>query len=253
MPASTDPVLYEERGEIVLITLNRPQKLNAISIAMRDQLVTAFERFEADAGKRVAVLTGAGDRAFCAGRDLEENSPPQQRTFLPVIGDNLRVTKPVIAAVNGLAYGGGMIFAYMSDIIVANEDTRFALSEAKVGRGPAIGVWLPRMMPQKIALELLMTGNPISARRAYEIGLVNHIVPQAQVLPKALSIAEDIVAAAPLVVKAARDAVYLGDEMGRTAALRAAWLAFEPVYDSEDTTEGSRAFREKRKPVWKGR
>jgi enoyl-CoA hydratase/carnithine racemase len=253
MPQHSDTVLYEEHDEIVVITLNRPRKLNAINVEMRNAIFAAFERFEDDAGKRVAIFTGAGERAFCAGRDLEEDSPPQQRTFLPVIGDNLRVTKPVVAAVNGLAFGGGMIFAFMSDIIVANEETRFALAEAKVGRAPAIGVWLPTMMPQKIALELLMTGNPISARRAYEIGFVNHLVPAAEVLPKAFEIARDIVAAAPLTVKAVRDSVYLGAEMGRTAALRAAWHVFEPVYGSSDSDEGPRAFREKRKPVWTGR
>jgi enoyl-CoA hydratase len=109
------------------------------------------------------------------------------------------------------------------------------------------------MMPEKIALELLMTGNPISARRAYEIGFVNHIVPAADVLPKALAIASDIVAAAPLTVKAVRDSVYLAAEMGRTAALRTAWHVFDPVYRSEDSHEGPRAFREGRAPIWKGR
>jgi enoyl-CoA hydratase/carnithine racemase len=140
----------------------------------------------------------------------------------------------------------------MTDIIIASEDARFALAEAKVGRAPAIGVWLPGIVPQKIALELLMTGNPITARRAYEIGFVNHLVPREEVLQKAFSVAQDIVAAAPLTVKAVRDSIYLAAEMGRTAALRTAWHVFEPVYRSEDTYEGPRAFREGRKPVWKG-
>jgi enoyl-CoA hydratase len=141
----------------------------------------------------------------------------------------------------------------MCDIVVANEETRLALSEAKVGRAPAIGCWLYGMMPPKIALELLMTGNPISARRAHEIGFINHIVPAAEVLPKALSIAEDILACAPLVVTAARQSIYLASEMGRTAALRTAVHVYEPAYRSEDTLEGWQAFREKRKPVWKNR
>ena len=251
-----DEVLYEIDDQIVVITLNRPDKRNALNAAMREGLWNAWQRFESDDDLRVAILTGAGDKAFCAGIDLVEFSetklgiPPAN--FLPVLGQNVTVRKPVIAAVNGYAYAGGWRIAQMCDLCVASETARFAITEARVGRGAPWAAPLANMIPQRIMLELLLTGNPISAQRAYEIGFVNHVVPADQLMEKAIALAHDIVAGSPLFMLAAKQMVYATAETGMTDALNAADKLFEPVYLSQDAIEGPLAFREKRKPIWIG-
>ena len=166
---------------------------------------------------------------------------------------NVHATKPVIAAVNGVAYAGGWALVQMCDMVVASETARFAITEAKVGRGMPWAVPLTHMIPQKVLLEILMTGDPVSAQRAYEIGFVNHVVPVDQLMPKALEIAETIAENAPLTVAAAKEMVYMATDMGRQAGIEAARHLFDRVYSSEDAQEGPRAFAEKRKPKWKGR
>ena len=253
----TDEVLYQIEDQIAVITLNRADKRNALNAAMRAALWEAWRSFESDERLRVAILTGAGDKAFCAGIDLIEFAetklgvPPLN--FLPVIGQNIKVTKPVIAAVNGFAYAGGWRLAQMCDLCVASETARFAITEARVGRGVPWAAPLVHMIPPRVMLELLMTGNPISAQRAYELGFVNHVVPADQVMEKARALANDILAGAPLFMKAAKEMVCMATEIGSTEALRAADRIFETVYRSEDAIEGPLAFREKRKPNWHGR
>ena len=253
----TDEVLTETEDQVVVITLNRPDKRNALNAAMRSALWEAWRSFESDERLRVAILTGAGDKAFCAGIDLIEFTetklgvPPAN--FLPVIGQNINVTKPVIAAVNGFAYAGGWRLAQMCDLCVASETTRFAITEARVGRGVPWAAPLVHMIPPRVMLELLMTGNPISAQRAYELGFVNYVVPAGQVMEKARALANDILAGAPLFMKAAKAMVAMATEVGGAEALRAADRIFEAVYRSEDAIEGPLAFREKRKPNWRGR
>ena len=154
---------------------------------------------------------------------------------------------------NGVAYAGGWALAQMCDIVVASETARFAITEAKVGRGMPWAVPLTHMIPQKVLLEILLTGDPISAQRAYEIGFVNHVVPADQVMTKAIQIAETIAENAPLTIVAAKEMVYMATDMGRMAGLEAARHLFDHVYKSEDAQEGPRAFAEKRKPNWKGR
>ena len=253
----TEAVLYEMRGAVAIITINRPEARNAISRAVRDGIRAAFERFEADAAAQVAVLTGAGDRAFCAGMDLKEAAAESRgvlpRGFLPVIGETLEVTKPTIAAVNGFAMAGGWMLAQMCDLCIAAEHATFAITEAKVGRGTPWAAPLVGMLPQRVVMEILLTGDPISARRLHELGYVNQVVPGERLLEASLAMAERIAGNAPLTVRACRELVYLSQEMGRSAALRAARHLFTPVYMSEDAQEGPRAFAEKRKPVWKGR
>ena len=250
-------VLYEPRGPVALITINRPAQLNAINAEVRAGLAEAFARFEADASARVAILTGAGDRAFCAGMDLKEAAqsglgvPPPG--FLPIIGQSIHLTKPTIAAVNGVAYAGGWLLAQMCDLCLAAEHASFGITEARVGRGMPWAAPLAGMVQQRAMMELLLTAEPISAARAREIGFVNHVVPAAELLPRSFAMAEKIAANAPLTVRAARELVYLSAEMGRSAAQRAATHLFEAVYRSEDAQEGPRAFREKRAPRWKGR
>lgn len=250
-------VLYEVVDDIAIITINRPEQRNAINADVRAGLFEAFEKVEADEGIRVAILTGSGDKAFCAGADLKEMSelglavlPPG---FFPVLGDNVHVNKPVIAAVNGDAFAGGWMFVQMCDLVVASSAARFGITEAKVGRGFPWAAPLIHMIPQKVMAEILMTGNFLSARRAYEIGFVNRIAEPAETLNEAMKLAREIAANAPLTVAAAKHLIALSTDMGRSAALAAARHAFEKVYTSEDAQEGPRAFREKRKPVWKNR
>jgi len=253
----SEAVLYETHGPVAVITINRPEARNAINRAVREGMFAAFERFEADPAAQVAILTGAGDRAFCAGMDLKEAAAEGRgvmpRGFLPVIGDTLEVTKPTIAAVNGFAMAGGWMFAQMCDLCVAAEHASFAITEAKVGRGTPWAAPLVHMLPQRVAMEILLTGDPLPAQRLLELGYVNQVVPGEALMESALALAGRIAGNAPLTLRACRELVYLSQEMGRSAALRAARHLFRPVYMSDDAQEGPRAFSEKRKPVWKGR
>jgi enoyl-CoA hydratase len=252
-----DAILYALHGPVAVITINRPDSRNAINTAVREGLAAAWQRFEADGSARVAILTGAGERAFCAGMDLKEASamglkvPP--RGFIPILGDSIQVSKPTIAAVNGLAMAGGWLFAQMCDLCVAAEHATFAVTEARVGRGTPWAAPLIHMLPQRIMMELLLTGEPMSAARLYELGYVNLVVPRAELLARSLELAGRIAANAPLTVRACRALVYAATESGRSEALRAGDRLFEPVYLSEDAQEGPRAFAEKRPPLWRGR
>ena len=254
----SDAVLFDARDDgIAVITLNRPEARNALGKDIRAGLFAAWERFERDPALRVAILTGAGEKAFCAGGDLKEMTelkltvPP--RDMFPVPGDNIELTKPTIAAVNGVAFAGGWMIAQACDLCVASSRAQFAITEVKVGRSSPWAAPLIHMIPQRIMMEILLTGKPISAQRAYEIGLVNRIVEPDELLPAALGLAADIIEGAPLSVRAARETVMLSTEMGRSAALRAARHASESTYRSGDAQEGPLAFAQKRRPQWKGR
>lgn len=253
----SDEIVYENRGQVAVVTINRPEARNAINSGVREGLAAAWQRFDNDTSARAAILTGTGDKAFCAGADLKEMALKKlgrlPRNFLPTLNVNTQVSKPVIAAVNGVAYAGGWALVQMCDLVVAAETARFAITEAKVGRGMPWAVPLIHMIPQKVLLEILMTGDPISAQRAYEIGFVNHVVPAEQLMPRALALAETIAENAPLTVAAAKEMVYMTTDMGRQAGLEAARHLFDAVYRSEDAQEGPRAFAEKRKPQWRGR
>jgi enoyl-CoA hydratase len=253
----SDAVLFEARGDgIAIITLNRPETRNALAKDVRDGLFAAWDRFEGDAALRVAILTGSGEKAFCAGADLKEMVarrlavPP--RDMFPVPGDSIELTKPTIAAVNGVAFAGGWMIAQACDLCVASTRAQFAITEVKAGRSSPWAAPLIHMIPQRIMMEIVLTGKPISAQRAYEIGLVNRLAEPDQLMPAALELATEILDGAPLSVRAARDMVMLSTEMGRSAALRAARHASEVAYRSEDAQEGPRAFAEKRRPHWKG-
>jgi len=238
------------------VTIDRPDARNALNEAVRAGLFDAVARFNAD-DAAVLVLTGAGDRAFCAGGDLKEMAelalevPPPD--FLPIFGRNVEVEKPTIAAVNGVAFAGGFLLAQMCDLCIAADHARFGITEAKVGRGAPWAMPLPWLVPPRVALELLLTGDPIDATRAFEVGLVNRVVPGDQLHDAVQGLAETIAANAPLSVRAAKQMVYraaVGRSEDEFAIADAIW---EPVYRSEDAQEGPRAFGERRPPQWKGR
>jgi enoyl-CoA hydratase/carnithine racemase len=254
----TDAVLFDARADgIAIITINRPEQRNALSREVREGLFAAWERFEKDPALRVAILTGAGEKSFCAGGDLKEmmatGMAVPARDFIPLPYDNLELSKPTIAAVNGYAFAGGWAIAQNCDLCVASTSASFAITEVKVGRGSPWASPLISMIPQRIMMEIILTGKPITAQRAYEIGLVNRLAEPAALMDAAIELATEILAGAPLSVKAGRETVMLAAEMGRSAALQAARAAHEVAYNSEDAQEGPRAFAEKRKPEWKGR
>jgi enoyl-CoA hydratase len=254
----SDAVRFEARDDgIAIITINRPDTRNALSRDVREGLFAAWDRFERDAQLRIAILTGAGDKAFCAGGDLKEMVerklavPPLD--MFPVPGENISLSKPTIAAVNGVAFAGGWMISQACDLCVASTAAKFAITEVKVGRGSPWATPLIHMIPQRIMMEIVLTGKPITAQRAYEIGLVNRLAEPGKVLDVALELAAEILDGAPLSVQAARDTVMLSTEMGRSAALLAARQVYERAYRSEDAQEGPRAFAEKRRPQWKNR
>jgi enoyl-CoA hydratase/carnithine racemase len=255
--SETDQVLYEVADGAAWITINRPEARNALNAAVRAGLKACFEWAEADDDVSVVVLTGAGDRAFCAGGDLKEMAqtsltvPPPD--YVPQPGRTVPVTKPVIAAVNGGAFGGGFLLAQSADLVIAADTAKFAISEAKVGRGAPWAAPLPWLVPPRIAMEILLTGDAMTASRAYEVGLVNRVVAPAELVSATRALVATIAANAPLSVRAGKAMVYAVAEHGRTDAFEAAEKIWQPVYLSDDAQEGPRAFAEKRSPAWQGR
>jgi enoyl-CoA hydratase/carnithine racemase len=252
----SDPVRYEVVRGVAWLTIDRPEARNALSNTVRQGLFDGVRRFNEDDDAQVMVLTGSGSRAFCAGADLKEMAetgltvPPPD--FLPQFGRNIDVVKPTIAAVNGVAYAGGFLLAQNCDLCVAAESAKFAITEVKVGRGSPWAVPLSWLISPRIALEMLVTGEPISAERAYEIGLVNRVVSDDQLVATTQGLAEGIAANAPLSVQAAKRTAYLSLRCGLDDAFEEAERIWEPVYRSRDAQEGPAAFRDKRAPVWRG-
>ncbi|HEX3591443.1 MAG TPA: enoyl-CoA hydratase-related protein [Pseudonocardiaceae bacterium] len=252
----SDPVRYEVVRGVAWLTIDRPEARNALSRAVRDGLFAGVRRFNADDDAKVLVLTGAGDKAFCAGGDLKEMAdtaltvPPPD--FLPQFGRNIDVPKPTIAAVNGVAYAGGFLLAQNCDLCVAADSARFAISEVKVGRGAPWAAPLSWLVPPRIAMQILLTGDPVSAARAHEVGLVNDVVPLSGLTSTVQALAERIAANAPLSVAAAKRTAYLSRQVPMTDAFDEAERVWEPVYRSADAQEGPAAFRDKRAPVWTG-
>jgi enoyl-CoA hydratase/carnithine racemase len=251
-------VLYEQTGSVVVVTMNRPDKGNSINDQMRKELFEAWDRFAQDESARVAILTGAGPRFFCTGADLKEmaakgeHAPPPGRA--PIFGDTVHLTKPVIAAVNGMALAGGFLMAQAADLCVAADTATFGVTEARRGRGAPWAAQLTWGIPKRVMLEILMLGEPLSAERALQIGLVNRVFRATDLMTGAFEMANTIARNAPLSVRASKQMM---DFMPRAAGLDAARqfseLLWAEVYLSEDALEGPRAFREGRELVWRGR
>jgi len=250
-------VTYELIDGVAWLTINRPAARNCLSRAVREGLFAGVTRFNDDAAAQVLVLTGEGDRAFCAGGDLKEMAeeglavPPVD--YVPQFGRNIQVDKPTIAAVNGVALAGGFLLVQTCDLVVAAEHARFAISEVKVGRGAPWAAPLPWLIPPRVAMEMLLTGDPLSADRAREAGLVNHVVPAAELRDATQQLARRIADNAPLSVRAGKRTVRLIAETGLDRAYEEAERIWEPVYLSRDAQEGPAAFRDKRRPSWEGR
>jgi enoyl-CoA hydratase/carnithine racemase len=246
-------VSYEVDNGVAWLTIDRPEARNALSKEVREGLWAGTRQFVADDSAAVLVLTGAGDKAFCAGGDLKEMAetaleiPPPD--FLPQFGRTIDVPKPTIAAVNGVAYAGGFLLAQQCDLVVAADHARFAVTEVKVGRGAPWAAPLSWLVPPRIAMEILLTGDPLDAQRAREVGLVNDVVPLADLRARTQALAERIAGNAPLSVRAAKRTAYLQCRDVHEAADE----IWAPVYRSRDAQEGPAAFREKRTPVWEGR
>jgi len=256
-PVAAEAVTYEVVRGVAWVTINRPEARNALNKAVRDGLFAQVRRFNEDDDAKVLVLTGAGDRAFCAGGDLKEMAddgltvPPID--FVPQFGRNLEVVKPTIAAVNGVAMAGGFLLAQTCDLVVAADTAKFAVSEVKVGRGAPWAAPLPWLIPPRVAMEILLTGDPISAHRALTVGLVNRVVPPSHLVSETQHLAERIAANAPLSVRAAKATVRLIADLPLPEAYAEAERIWEPVYRSADAQEGPAAFRDRRTPRWEGR
>jgi enoyl-CoA hydratase len=251
-------VHVERHGNAVVVTIDRPERRNALDGETIGLIGAAFSAAEVDDDTQVVVLTGAGEQAFCAGMDLKEFAGPRPATRMAGPGLEVFTTrcypKPVLAAVNGSAVGGGFELLMACDIAIAAEHATFAVPEVRRGLvGAGCSTRLAARVPPGAAFELALTGDPISAARAQALGLVNEVVPTGDALPRALEVAQRIARNAPLAIRVTKQLIW--DELGahdvdEWAAIRS---KAAPVFASDDAKEGARAFAEKRDPVWTGR
>ena len=259
---SYENILVEQRGAVTLVTLNRPQSLNALNSSVLEELIDAFAKFEADASQGCAVLTGAGEKAFAAGADIKEmfEKPAAEffaQDFFSRWTSHLVKTtrKPWIAAVNGFALGGGCELAMMADIIIASENAKFGQPEIKLGVGPGMGgsQRLTRAIGKSKAMEMCLTGRMMGAEEAERSGLVSRVVPLASLVDDAVKLAAEIAAMPPLAVIANKEAVNAAFEMTLEQGLVMERRIFQVLTATEDKVEGMGAFIEKRPGVWKGK
>ena len=264
MSPKDSTVLYEVKDKIATITLNRPDRLNAMNVAMVDRLPEVWRQFDNDDDAHVAIVRGAGEKAFCAGGDLKEMAESAVQHIYdktdsfagvryPSATYQFETAKPLIGAIHGYALAGGFTLALNCDIRIASEDAQFGVAEVKVGRGAPWAVPLLWAVPSGIALELIMRGNQIDAQRAYEVGFVNQVVPRDQLYDTAWAIAEEIRDNAPITVRAHKQLLYRAMDSGRALGFLLADELCRAIYTSEDCQEGQRAFREGRRPVFRGR
>jgi len=250
-------VEYVKEGKIAIITINRPEAMNAINNDVHRGVRDAFLDFNKDDNLWVAILTGAGDRAFCAGADIKEFKPGPIETSRPV-GETIsgdRVSKPIIAAINGYCLGGGNELALECDLRIASDNAKFGQPEINVGYLAAGGGTqrLPRFIPRAIAMDILLTGRFLNAEEALRWGLVSRVVPREKLMETAMEMAKTICSKSPLSVKCTKQAALEGFNLNMLEALMVEKKYANITRASEDFVEGSRAFAEKRPPQWKGK
>jgi len=260
-------VQYQKRGRVAYITLNRPDVLNAMNLEMHRQLLAVWETVNQDADVWVVVLAGEGGRAFSVGQDLKElklryeaGEPPSSlgsggRAGWPRFTERFDIHKPVIAKVDGYAFGGGFELALACDLIVATEESVFALPEAKLGLIQGAGgiFRLTRQMPLKQAMEMLLTGKRITAREALEFGLVNQVTTKENLDEAVNKLTQDILRCSPMAIQAIKNIAYESADKSLEQAFAAEYYAEQQRLQSLDLVEGVDAFLEKRDPVWCGR
>jgi len=244
-------LLYSVQDSIATITINRPRVRNALNFEVRDGIRQRITEFNGDPRARVLIITGSEDLAFSSGADLKEMSetglryPPKD--FIP----EFITDKPVIAAVNGIAWGGGFLLAQQADLVIAAEHATFGITEALYGRGSPWAAPLPLLIPPKVAMEIMVTAKPITAARALEVGLANSVVPLDQLSIRTLEMANLIVQNAPLTVAAGKKMLNAISSSLLNSLEQEIIDIWTPVYESKDAQEGPLAFSEKRKPEWK--
>ncbi|MGB6102405.1 MAG: enoyl-CoA hydratase-related protein [Pusillimonas sp.] len=246
-----DAVIYESKDGIAVISINRPDRLNAIGSEVEAGLRQAWERLRDSDEDRVGILTGVGGKAFSAGKDMKSTEPPDYRSFTPGVG--VLIEKPLIAAVSGWCVGGANVLMLMCDLCVATEDAKFTYPEAKMGFAGGMIASSVARIPHKIAMELMLLGEVIDARRAYEVGMVNRLVPAGQHLQEAMKLARRLADNAPLVMTMLQRLAAATMPQSPVEAAGHAWRENERVFQSKDFQEGLSAFAEKRGPKFTGR
>ncbi len=256
---SYENILVEKRDGVAVITLNRPNVKNALNTALMRELLSALDAFLGDESVRALVVTG-GPRFFSAGADIKEMSDKtlveaylaDMGRFWDAVGN---YPKPVIAAVNGYAYGGGLEMVMACDIVICSEDSKFGQPEINLGIFPGAGGTqrLPRIVGKHRAMEMILTGRPIGAQEAYMLGLVNRVVPAESVLEHAVDVAREIASKSPIAVRLAKEAIKAAFNTPLDVGLLFEHRLFYMAFGSEDKAEGMRAFLEKREPHFKGR
>jgi enoyl-CoA hydratase/carnithine racemase len=252
---------FKKEGRIAIITINRPEAMGALTVKGQEELNAAFNAIRDDDEVLAGIITGSGEKAFCTGVDIKDMLPYIQRTATkqwqqpPTIMHGMDIWKPMIAAINGMALGGGLEIALACDIRIATDTAKFGFPEVKVGMFSGAGGTqrLPRLIPPGIAAEMLFTGRSIDAQEAYRIGLVNRVVSSDKLMSTALDIAGAICQNGPLAVRTAKECMIRGMNMGLDEGLRLEILLTPPVVFSQDFQEGMKAFTEKRKPDFKGK
>ncbi len=264
-PPPLDTLLYEVRGNVAVVTLNRPERMNTLGGSMKPDLGRAFLDYaRADGRVRAVLVTGSGERAFCAGADIKERAGNQaigtdyfvaQKATHDLFRDIEEFEKPVIAAINGVALGGGLELALCADIRLAAAGARFGLPEIKLGVIPAAGGTqrLPRLIGEARAKALILTADIVDAETALRYGIVSRVLPDAELMPAALALAQRIAEHPPLAVRFAKRAINRGMQTDLDSGLEYERYAAAMIIDSDDRKEGMRAFVEKRKPVFTGR